>query len=72
MRFGVEVLDHDFEASEVLATVEKNIERYGIEEILFWGGGTILTQAVEAPGYPKYATMGKEETAGRFREWLKR
>ena len=72
LRFGVEVLDHDFEDAKVLEAVEEAIPRYGIEEILFWGGINILDQDVETPGYEGYETRQQSAKAARFREWMKR
>jgi hypothetical protein len=72
LRFGVEVLDHDFENPAVLSAVEENIPRYGIEEILFWGGINILDQDVTVPGFEAYDSTSEHEKAERFRSWLAR
>lgn len=72
LRFGVEVLDQSFESSDVLQAVEANIDRYDVQEILFWGGLTILQRDIEVPGFEKVATTEMAEQAERFRSWLDR
>ncbi len=72
LRFGVEVLDHEFDDAGVLAAVEENIPRFGIEEILFWGSNNVLNDTVRVPDYPHYTPPAKAEQVRRFRQWLGR
>lgn len=72
LRFGVEILDQTYERADVLTAVEANIERYDIQEILFWGGLTVLQRDVVVPGFEKASVSQMSAQAARFRSWLDR
>ncbi len=69
LRFGVEILEHTYTDPTVFDAAVNQAERYGVEEVLFWGGLNVLIQDVTVPGFEKFPAHEKRDAAARFRSW---